>query len=629
MRKPVIPKPFITTVVAGAVVLAVSAWPTLSSAAIEPAANARFTVTDDQIADPPPPEFIGANHRWLRNGLGMWELEKDRPDPALTEMSERVGLGIVRYPGGTVANLFDWKKAIGPLKKRGCQVGGGFVGNAEPMDSNYGPDEHERYVAAIGAKTQVMAPAALSSTQDLADYVEYMNAPLGTNPNGGTAWAKARADNGHPKPYGVHWWEIGNEPYLGNQLYWRSSDLALSVRQYAFGGTQAQLDQPLGTACDHRPEAGVSDGSPDQSLRVHYPPVKPDSQTVRVAGEVWNEVDDLAEVGPEAKVYTFDAETGWARFGDGVHGAVPAQGASVNADYDSGPHPGFVDFYKAMKEVDPTIQICSSWEHDFVEVMGDEHPYDCVGPHLYARPDVRLPEPELYDHLINLAPSVLGEITDIKSEVARHRPNDPPQIEVSEYGVIPAAGTAPPPPGWAGSLGWTIYLADVTAGMIEENIKIGNISNLNGDTRTPGELFGGADPAFTYTARAHLLEMYSHMVETTPVESRETANPPATGGAGYQALRVLSTRADDGTVRIMVVNRDRELDINTELAIDGLTDGASVRLSTLNAESFSSFNSPEHPDDVGVTTTEKSAPSGPLQHTFPAHSVTLLEVTPA
>jgi alpha-N-arabinofuranosidase len=50
--------------------------------------------------------------------------------------------------------------------------------------------------------------------QDAADLVEYLNHPNdGSNPNGGRDWAALRAADGHPKPYGVIWFEFGNEEY--------------------------------------------------------------------------------------------------------------------------------------------------------------------------------------------------------------------------------------------------------------------------------------------------------------------------------------------------------------------------------------------------------------------------------
>ena len=38
-----------------------------------------------------------------------------------------------------------------------------------------------------------------------------MNAPAGSNPGGGVAWADIRKENGHAEPYNVRYFEIGNE----------------------------------------------------------------------------------------------------------------------------------------------------------------------------------------------------------------------------------------------------------------------------------------------------------------------------------------------------------------------------------------------------------------------------------
>ena len=58
---------------------------------------------------------------------------------------------------------------------------------------------------------------------DAADLIEYLNAPADgevTNPNGGVDWAEVRAANGHPEPYGVTRFEIGNEIGYYRQTYW-------------------------------------------------------------------------------------------------------------------------------------------------------------------------------------------------------------------------------------------------------------------------------------------------------------------------------------------------------------------------------------------------------------------------
>jgi hypothetical protein len=49
-------------------------------------------------------------------------------------------------------------------------------------------------------------------------------------------------------------------------------------------------------------------------------------------------------------VYEQHPETGRLAFGDGVHGNVPPELAVITIFYESGPHDGFVDFYREVKE---------------------------------------------------------------------------------------------------------------------------------------------------------------------------------------------------------------------------------------------------------------------------------------
>ncbi|MEQ7128760.1 hypothetical protein ABN034_30055 [Actinopolymorpha sp. B11F2] len=158
----------------------------------------------------------------------MWDATNDQPVQRIVDLARQTNVRLIRYLGGTVANLFQWKRAVGRQADRGCQVGGGFVGSAQPYDSVYGPDENQRFVDEIGADTTIMANGTTQSVHDAADFVEYMNAPVGANPNGVTDWARVRADNGLPKPYGVDVWELGNELYLGNQINWRN-DIPLAI----------------------------------------------------------------------------------------------------------------------------------------------------------------------------------------------------------------------------------------------------------------------------------------------------------------------------------------------------------------------------------------------------------------
>ncbi|MFC5824682.1 hypothetical protein [Nonomuraea insulae] len=585
-------------------------------------ADTVIKVSDTPIAAEVPREIIGANHRWPAKGLGMWDDTAGKPVPRMVDLAKQTGVSLVRYPGGTVANLFGWKQAIGPQGGRGCQVGGGFVGEAEPMDSVYGPDENQRFVEQIGARTMIMTNATTQTVADAADFVEYLNAPVGSNPNGGKDWAKVRADNGRPEPYAIKVWELGNELYLGNQRYWRAENLDVRLRQYVQGGTQRQIDQPVGKACDHRESAAVSNGAAGQKFQVWYPPVVPSSQSVRVGGAEWRAVGDLSQAGPDDAVYSFDTKSGEIRFGDGSHGRIPAEGEKIRADYGSGPHPGFVDYYKAMKKADPSIDVCSAWETaKFVELMGKAKPYDCVGVHLYARPDVGGTPEKIHDSTMPLAEKVTRDELDVlTAAIDQFGPDkDKPYLEVSEYGSIKQPDTGPAPKGWAGSLSTTLLHADLLVGMITHGTPLAISSNLNAGDPTAGELFGGA-PDFLDTARARMLRLAGRLAGTRPVENEVVNNP---GGDGdFKALRVLTTRGSDGSVRLFVLNRDRDTPVTADVALPGTGE---VTVHTLNGAEIGSFNTKDDPDAVKTTTTTAPRTGTGVQHTFPAHSITLIE----
>jgi alpha-L-arabinofuranosidase len=137
----------------------------------------------------------------------------------------------VRYPANAVMVGFDWKKSVGPTAQRPAQDLMGTLGPAQPV--NFGFDEFMAMLEArgvAGSEVQIMIPiydvtqSNLTSTQSMgalpniaahnADWVEYCNAPNdGSNIGGGTDWAAQRAANGHPAPYNIKIWNIGNEPW--------------------------------------------------------------------------------------------------------------------------------------------------------------------------------------------------------------------------------------------------------------------------------------------------------------------------------------------------------------------------------------------------------------------------------
>ena len=65
----------------------------------------------------------------------------------------------------------------------------------------------------VSTRTSLTVPTQAEVIQMAADWVEYANIPDdGINRGGGVNWAHERTLNGHPEPYGVRIWNIGNEP---------------------------------------------------------------------------------------------------------------------------------------------------------------------------------------------------------------------------------------------------------------------------------------------------------------------------------------------------------------------------------------------------------------------------------
>lgn len=606
------------------------------------------------------PMLTGVNNdKWFDGANGLWDTGADAPDPRVVASTARAGINLVRYPGGTPATFFDWKKAVGPTDQRGCQTDG-RPGRAAPRDSVYGPDEHMEFVTAAGAEASIMTPFVRNDPSSAADWVEYMNAPVGTNPRGGVAWADVRAANGRVAPWGVTRWEIGNEHDRGDQRYWMSADAGVAMRQYAYGGSEAQLDQRLGRGCDFRPTV-TSNGSPGQRMSVPYPPVAADSQTVRVDGVEWVEVASLAASSADARVYTIDDATGVVTFGDGTHGAVPRSGAVVDADYTSGRHAGFVEFQRAMKEADPDIDVCATWAPitsdtglggeslpDLLTSSGDADALDCLVVHPYTNFGRQ------FGSTVDTARTLhdwhmLGEAA--ATQTLRHYADEVEAavgsagyLTTTEFGALFfGAGDIAAYPSWNTAMSHATYMGSQWARLADLGVPWAEGNTLVSENAGGLRAVLGGAPGFVETSEHVLRAALSPMVEARGSvvghevrENPEVTTAPTALGASYPALVTTASRGADGRLRVLVVNRDPARDLPAQLVAPGFQrsgDVEVVRVVGTNAdpgrESFESHNAATHPQEVTSSREVRSVPgSGAVALTFPRHSVTLVTLAP-
>lgn len=160
------------------------------------------------------------------SGTGVWDPLSRSSIVEMVNFAKDIGMTFTRFPGGNGVHWYDWKDGVGPFSSRPLFPSSDDPDNPNPVPISYGLSEFLKNTRDIGA-TPVITVSDFSATgltatpRDAADLVEYLNAPSGTNPNGGKAWADIRdADRRSlgltAGPWNVIWFEYGNETYAGD-----------------------------------------------------------------------------------------------------------------------------------------------------------------------------------------------------------------------------------------------------------------------------------------------------------------------------------------------------------------------------------------------------------------------------
>ena len=111
-------------------------------------------------------------------------------------------LPLLRYPGGNFASGYRWQDGIGPRDKRRTTFNRAWN---QPEPNHVGTDEFMAYCRAVGCEPFICVNAGDGTPEDAAAWVEYCNGPATSR------FGRLRAGNGHPEPYCVRFWQVGNE----------------------------------------------------------------------------------------------------------------------------------------------------------------------------------------------------------------------------------------------------------------------------------------------------------------------------------------------------------------------------------------------------------------------------------
>ena len=233
-------------------------------------------------------DFTGAGTIWLDRVYligsdavaGIW-----RPD--VVHALQALHPGVIRF-GGTSIEGLEWEQTVGPWDARVPFTT--YWGGLEP--NFVGLDEFVQLCRLVGAEPLICVRWSGKQPADAASEIEYLNGGPHTH------WGSLRARYGHPEPYAVKYWQIGNE--ISGADYERTvADFARAMRaadpsiklmsSYPRPGVIAAAAGLLDYLCPHHYEEGDLTGVVRQfdMLREQIAQHAADRR-VRVAVTEWN-----------------------------------------------------------------------------------------------------------------------------------------------------------------------------------------------------------------------------------------------------------------------------------------------------------------------------------------------------
>lgn len=172
---------------------------------------------------------VGAVSLMPADNLDGW-----RPDAIAVLKS--LHSGVYRFPGGNFVSAHDWHDAIGDPDKR-PPVFDPVWRALQPND--IGTDEFMTMCKLLGVEPYITVNAGTGDDWSARELVEYCNGAV-TTPMG-----KLRAANGHPEPYAVKFWGIGNEMWGITYQYGAMKLNQFEYKHNQFARAMKQVDPTI------------------------------------------------------------------------------------------------------------------------------------------------------------------------------------------------------------------------------------------------------------------------------------------------------------------------------------------------------------------------------------------------
>jgi alpha-N-arabinofuranosidase len=115
------------------------------------------------------------------------------------------GFKMFKWPGGNFVSAYDYRDGLGDPDRRPPRLQPMWSNRIESND--VGLHELLALCRLVGGEPDVVIDSGFGSAREAAEEVEYCNGAATTR------MGRMRADNGHPEPFNVRLWSIGNEMY--------------------------------------------------------------------------------------------------------------------------------------------------------------------------------------------------------------------------------------------------------------------------------------------------------------------------------------------------------------------------------------------------------------------------------
>ncbi len=172
---------------------------------------ARLTIHPDEKKSKISKEIYGHFSEHLGRCIyGGYYVGEDSPIPNcrgirtdVVEALRKIKIPILRWPGGCFADEYHWKDGVGPKETRKKMINTHWGGVTE--DNSFGTNEYFDLCEQLGCEAYVNGNVGSGTVQEMSEWVEYITFG-GVSPM--SSW---RAKNGHPDPWKIKYFGVGNE----------------------------------------------------------------------------------------------------------------------------------------------------------------------------------------------------------------------------------------------------------------------------------------------------------------------------------------------------------------------------------------------------------------------------------